>query len=49
MYKIVEGSPADKCGKIKLGDKLVEVSVFAFLCEKTGFLWVYYNQGFETE
>ena len=27
MYKIVEGSPADRCGKIKLGDKLMDVSV----------------------
>ena len=25
VYKIVEGSPADRCGKIKLGDRIMEV------------------------
>jgi Leucine-rich repeat (LRR) protein len=26
VYKIVEGSPADRCGKIKLGDKLMDIN-----------------------
>ena len=27
VYKIVPGSPAEQCGKIKLGDRLIEVCV----------------------
>jgi C-terminal processing protease CtpA/Prc len=26
VFKIVEGSPADRCGKIKLGDRILEIN-----------------------
>lgn len=32
VYKIVEGSPADLCGKIKIGDHILEVSDVIFVC-----------------
>ena len=25
VYKIIDGSPAQRCGKIKIGDKILEV------------------------
>lgn len=31
VFKIVEGSPAEQCGQIKLGDKILEVSAVVTL------------------